>query len=211
MCADAEVRITFMRRLGLVGLVIALGIGIALPSAASVIEKISVARLQEDAEVIVIARVLSSRSVTRGGTIQTETQLAIERSWRGPEKGTLVVRTAGGSANGLTLLARGEASFPVGQKVLVFLYRSGSAYHPVGMFQGVWLVGAPERGVRSIDKTPPTQDISLDRMDRVKDMLVWPSNSNGAHLVALEKGPYAVDGGPRLISELLGNVTGGGR
>ena len=196
-------------RLALVTLVLVLAIGLASPSAASVIEKISLARLQDDAQVIAIAHVLSSKSVARGGTIQTETKLAISRSWRGPKDGTLVVRTAGGRANGMTLIARGEASFTPGQQVLVFLYRSGDAWRPVGMFQGVWRMGAGEHGAGDRGKTPPTQDVgSLDRAER---LLVWPSNANGAKLMALEGGPYAVDGGPRLVSELLGHIMGGGR
>jgi len=195
-------------RLTVAALVMMLGIGLALPSSASVIEKISLARLQGDAQVIAVARVISSKSVTRGGTIQTETKLAIDQSWRGPKDGTLLVRTAGGQKNGMTLIARGEAQFSQGQRVLVFLYRSGDAWRPVGMFQGVWLLSRSEEESGG-EKTHLTQD--AESTDRTKASLVWPSNANGAHLMALEAGPYAVDGGPRLISELLGNVTGGGR
>jgi len=209
MHSNRGTRSSGWRRLAVGTLVMVLGIGLALPSSASVIEKISLARLQDDAQVIAVARVLSSKSVTRGGTIQTETQLAIERSWRGPKDGTLVVRTAGGRANGLTLIARGEAQFSPGRLVLVFLYRSGDAWRPVGMFQGVWLMGRGELEADSRRMTHPTQDTgSLDRAER---SLVWPSNANGAKLLALEAGPYAVDGGPRLLSELLGNIAGGGR
>ena len=82
------------RRLGLVVLIAAVGIGLALPSSASVIEKISLKSLQEDAEVIAIARVVSSKSVTQAGTIQTKTVLAIERSWRGPKKGQHLLKIA---------------------------------------------------------------------------------------------------------------------
>ena len=210
MHSDHRTRNAGWSRLAITALAMVLGIGLAMPSSASVIEKISLARLQDDAQVIAVARVLSSKSVTRGGTIQTETRLAIERSWRGPKDGTLVVRTAGGQANGMTLIARGEAQFPLGRRVLVFLYRSGDAWRPVGMFQGVWLMRQSGRDTESgRGKTMPTQDSeSLGADER---SLVWPSNSTGAKLLALEPGPYAVDGGPRLISELLGKVTGGGR
>ena len=210
MHSDRGIRSAGWGRPAVAALVMVIGVGLALPSSASVIEKISLARLQDDAEVIAVARVLSSKSVTRDGTIQTVTKLAIAQSWRGPKEGTLVVRTAGGRANGMTLIARGEAQFSPGQRVLVFLYRSGSAWRPVGMFQGVWLLGPSERQAGgSGEMEHPTQD-SLTA-ERAQMSLVWPSSANGAHLMALEKGPYAVDGGPRLISELLGNVTGGGR
>jgi len=210
MHSDRGTRSAGWSRLVVATLVMVLGIGLALPSSASVIEKISLARLQDDAQVIAVARVLSSKSVTRGGTIQTETRLAIVRSWRGPKDGTVLVRTAGGRANGLTLIARGEAQFsPPGRLVLVFLYRSGDAWRPVGMFQGVWLMGPGDRDADGRGITHPTQDTGSP--DRAERSLVWPSKANGAKLLALEAGPYAVDGGPRLLSELLGNITGGGR
>jgi hypothetical protein len=175
-----------------------------------VIEKISIARLQNDAQLIAIARVVSSKSVTRGGSIQTETRLSIERSWRGPKDGNIVVRTAGGRANGLTLIARGEAQFPANGRVLVFLYRSGGAWRPVGMFQGVWRIARSGRDAGGDrEHTPPTQDLTL--RGHAERTLVWPSNANGARLLALESGPYAVDGGPRLISELIGKTMGGVR
>ena len=208
MRVNDEVRGGVRRRLVITVLALAIGIGLALPSSGSVIEKISIVRLQNDAEAIAVARVVSSKSVTRGCTIQTETLLSIDRSWRGPRKGTLLVRTAGGRANGVTLLVRGEPQFSPGQEVLVFLYRSGDAWRPVGMFQGVWLMGGIERDARSIGKTQPTQDGSVDSAER---MLVRPSGAHGAKLMALEPGPYAVDGGPRLISELLGKIAGGRR
>ncbi len=209
MHSDRGIRSAGWGRPAIAALVMVLGIGLALPSSASVIEKISLARLQDDAQVIAVARVLSSKSVTRGGTIQTETRLAIELSWRGPKDGTLLVRTAGGQKNGLTLIARGEARFSPGQLVLVFLYRSGDAWRPVGMFQGVWLLDESEQDAGGMDKTHLTQDAGP--IERARRSLVWPSNATGAHLIALEEGPYAVDGGPRRISELLGNVTGGSR
>ena len=79
----------------------------------------------------------------------------------------------------------------------------------VGMFQGVWVLGRSEEHAGGAEMAHLTQDaVSTERPE---SSLVWPSSANGAKLLALEAGPYAVDGGPRLISELLGNVTGGGR
>ena len=177
------------KTVALVGLLLA---ALAMPASASVLERLPLKRLKKRAEAVVVARVVSSHGVWADGRIETETVLAIERSWRGPSSGRLRLRTHGGEVGKLRMLVRGAPGFTRNERVLLFLYRGKEAWRPVGMFQGVWRLDPTG------SSNAPTQR-----------QLAWPSSTSGARLVELRPGPYAVDGGPRQLSELVGGLSGG--
>lgn len=198
--------------LAVVALLVALSVSVASAASASILARVSLDTLRTRSDVVAIGRVVASRPVFLDGTIQTETFVAIERSFRGPASGTLRLLTLGGSIGGTRLTVAGSPSFSPDERVLVFLYEGPSGLRPVGMFQGVWRF-APER----VDVRRPKPRYGLDAEETIDDAddlpfdMVWPSSSGGASLVDLEPGPYAVDGGPRTLLGLLGELTGGNR
>ena len=114
--------------------------------------------------------------------------------------------TPGGTYGNVSLIVRGVPRFSFAEKVLVFLYEDAAGLHPTGMFQGVWRI------------PPDDERVSEEALNKPRiapfpagEQLAWPSASGGATLVDLEPGPYAVDGEPRDISELVGSFWGGGR
>ena len=193
-----------------------LALALTTTASASILARVSLETLRTDSDVIAIGKVLFSRSVFLDGTIQTETFVGIERSFRGPASGTLRVLTLGGTVDGTTLTVPGAATFSDGERVLVFLYDGDGDLRPVGMFQGVWRFRPGEDDVDDFEplefKSTDFEDIE-DRLDRDDDEpqveMLWPSPSGGAAMVNLEPGPYAVEDGPRSVLELLGELAGG--
>ena len=160
-----------------------LGVGLTGASVlnASVLEKLTLRGLQDRAEAVVTARVLSSHSVWTGQTIETETLVRVKKGWHGVERGRLAIRTPGGTIDSRRLLVPGAPEFTRNEEVILFLYRtSADHWRPVGLFQGVWRVD-PERPARAL-----------------------ASQAGGAGLVALELGPYAVDRGEFRVKQLVG-------
>ncbi|MFQ5743243.1 MAG: hypothetical protein ACE5HV_06600 [Acidobacteriota bacterium] len=185
----APIRDSRPRALALASSLLVLGIIQAVPASGSVLERLSLERLQEGAKIISIARVVRTRGLRSGGRIETEAILSIEHSFRGPKRGRLRVRVAGGQLGDRRMMVRGAPTFTAGERVLVFLYARGKSYRPVGMFQGVWRLDP------SAPVSPPPA------------MVVYPSSAAGAELVALRPGPYALGDGPRSISELVGDAS----
>ena len=174
--------------------------------AAGLLARVSLETLQTTSDVVAIATVVSSQSVFLGGTIQTSTTLAVQRSFKGPGGATLTILTPGGTYGNVNLIVRGTPSFTAHEEVLVFLYADAAGLHPTGMFQGVWRISPAAN--RDFGEALNQTRIGGPLGAGVR--MAWPSSSGGATLVDLEPGPYAVDGQPRSISELLGSLTGGG-
>ncbi len=141
---------------------------------------LTAAELRAAAEVIVLGKVLSTRTVAGGGRIETEARVRVLEAWRGRARRTLRVRVPGGAIDGRRLIVPGAPSFARGERVLLFLYRDGGAWRPVGLFQGVW------RG-RADD--PAT---------------VLASDAGGAALLAPARGRAAVERRSWSVAELVG-------
>ena len=175
--------------------------------ATGLLARLSLETLQTKSDVVAIGTVVSSQPVFLGGTIQTSTIFAVQRSFKGPGGATLTILTPGGTYGNVNLIVRGTPSFTAGEEVLVFLYADSAGLHPMGMFQGVWRI--------SPDADPESDDASnqngIGRRFPAGVRMAWPSSSGGVTLVDLEPGPYAVDGLPRGIPELLGDLRGGGQ
>ncbi len=175
--------------------------------AAGLLARVSLETLQTTSDVVAIGTVVSSQAVFVGGTIRTSTTLAVRQSFKGAGGAVLTILTPGGTYGNVSLIVRGAPSFTVGQELLVFLVEDADGLHPTGMFQGVWRL-APAADSAFIEAS---SDDGIDGPLPAGGRMAWPSSSGGVTLVDLEPGPYAVDGEPRGISELLGSLLGGGQ
>ncbi|HMY57422.1 MAG TPA: hypothetical protein PKL17_15415 [Pseudomonadota bacterium] len=177
-----------MRRLGMREIALCCGLlwgAVAvIPSNASatVMTKLSLADMTARAEHVLLGRVEQIRSRMlpgHDGLIVTEVQIRCTRSIRGQKEGALVqVRHLGGSVGELGQKVFGEASYQVGEEVVLFLEPREGALYAVGMAQGkmhvdrsngnarvsVDLGGAELIAPTGNDALPTAQGIALDAL-----------------------------------------------
>lgn len=156
--------------------------GVGSTARASVLTKLSLADMTARAEHVFWGRVerLESKFVKgHDGVIITEVQIRCQRSIRGAKEGSLVtVRHLGGTVGELGQKVFGEASYQVGEEVVLLAeLREGSLY-AVGMAQGklhidrstgsprvqVDLGGADLVTPNGLDRSPTAQGIALDTL-----------------------------------------------
>jgi len=126
----------------------------ATPADGSVVEGLELEELAAEADRIVLGRVLFSESfLRRGGQIWTWHRIEVEREIRGtaPDEHEVIVETMGGQIGEIGMRVEGEATFQVGERVLVFAHGGGpyAAFRTVGMGQGVMRVRR-EKGVDTV-------------------------------------------------------------
>jgi hypothetical protein len=124
------------------------------PAEGSVVEGLELEELAGEAERIVLGRVLFSESfLRRDGQIWTWHRIAVERGIGGsaPADDEVIVETMGGQIGEIGMRVEGEATFAVGERVLVFIHGGGpyKAFRTVGMGQGVMRVRR-ENGVDTV-------------------------------------------------------------
>lgn len=124
------------------------------PAEGSVVEGLELEELAGEADRIVLGRVLFSESfLRRDGQIWTWHRIAVERGIDGsaPAEDEVIVETMGGQIGEIGMRVEGEASFAVGERVLVFVHGGGpyKAFRTVGMGQGVMRVRR-EHGVDTV-------------------------------------------------------------
>ncbi len=129
----------------------------ASPADGSIVQGLELEELTEKAERIVLGRVLFSESfLHQNGQIWTWHRVAVEQEIRGraPDEQELIIETLGGQIGDIGMRVEGEATFSVGERVLVFASGGGpySAFRTVGMAQGVMRVRA-ERGVDTVHQS----------------------------------------------------------
>ncbi|MGB5416459.1 MAG: hypothetical protein WBN01_17630 [Polyangiales bacterium] len=117
----------------------------AAPADGSVVQGLELEELTAEADRIVLGRVLFSESfLRRDGQIWTWHRIEVEREIRGnaPDEDEVIVETMGGQIGEIGMRVEGEASFQLGERVLVFVHGGGpySAFRTVGMAQGVMRV-----------------------------------------------------------------------
>lgn len=108
---------------------------------ASLVEALDLAALVAESEQVVVGRVLSQTSrYDERGRIVTDTALQVEETLKGDQApgAAILVRRLGGVVDDIGMRVAGEASFTVGESVLLFgaRLRSGSVMRTVGMAQG---------------------------------------------------------------------------
>ncbi len=158
---------------------------VAVPVEASVLRGLTVKQLRDRAETIVAGKVISVRTERSDGRIETVARVRVQRRWRGTKDRVVTVRTLGGRLGGRRLLVAGAATLQRGDHVLLFLYRNGEQWRPVGMFQGVW------------------------RLDGEDAEIARASDSGGASLLRPASGAPAVETPARTVRQLAGRVRGG--
>ncbi|MGB5504063.1 MAG: hypothetical protein WBM75_16820 [Polyangiales bacterium] len=126
----------------------------ASPANASVVQGLELEELAAEADRIVLGRVLFSESfLRRDGQIWTWHRIEVEREIRGhaPDQDEMIVETMGGQIGEIGMRVEGEASFQLGERVLVFVHGGGpyTAFRTVGMGQGVMRVRR-EKGVEIV-------------------------------------------------------------
>lgn len=125
---------------------VGLGLGLLLALAgrsahASLVEALDLPALVGEAEHVVVARVVSETShYDERGRIVTDTTLQVEETLKGDRApgAAIVVRRLGGVVDDIGMRVAGEASYTIGENVLVFgtRFRAGGALRTVGMAQG---------------------------------------------------------------------------
>ena len=124
------------------------------PADGSVVQGLELEELAAEADRIILGRVLFSESfLRRDGQIWTWHRIEVEREIRGhdPDQRELIVETMGGQIGEIGMRVEGEATFQVGERVLVFAHGGGpyAAFRTVGMGQGVMRVRR-EKGVDTV-------------------------------------------------------------
>ncbi len=133
---------------------ISLALFSAAPADGSVLEGLELEELASEADHIVLGRVLFSESfLRRDGQIWTWHRIEVEREilGNGTDEREVIVETMGGQIGEIGMRVEGEASFQVGERVLVFVHGGGpyTAFRTVGMGQGVMRV-RKERGIETV-------------------------------------------------------------
>ncbi|NNE18449.1 MAG: hypothetical protein HKN10_08235 [Myxococcales bacterium] len=140
----------------------------AAPAGGSVVQGLELEELAAEADRIVLGRVLFSESfLRRDGQIWTWHRIGVEREIRGnaPDEDEVIVETMGGQIGEIGMRVEGEASFQVGERVLVFVHGGGphAAFRTVGMGQGVMRVRR-EKGLDTVRQS--REGLLLVRQDR---------------------------------------------
>lgn len=156
--------------------------GVGSTARASVLTKLSLADMTARAEHVFWGRVerLESKFVQgHDGVIITEVQIRCQRSIRGAKEGSLVtVRHLGGTVGELGQKVFGEASYQVGEEVVLLAEPREGFLYSVGMAQGklhidrstgsprvqVDLGGAELVTPNGLDRSPTAQGIALDTL-----------------------------------------------
>src|SRR3984957_584429 len=102
----------------------ALDTGTAATASATTLERMSVAKMTQNAQLVVRAQCPANSVAWDGGEIWTFTSFEVEDSWKGAPTGAaqqVTVRLLGGSAGNLTSTVSGVPRFRPGEEVILFL------------------------------------------------------------------------------------------
>jgi hypothetical protein len=110
-------------------------------------------------DVILTGRILSVRCQWSPdhSAIFSDAELSVDEVWKGlPAGDRVVVRTFGGRVGDVALEVEGAARFDSGERVVVFLRRSGLVYSPFGMRFGKYQIVGMGAASMAIGAPPPT-------------------------------------------------------
>jgi hypothetical protein len=98
--------------------------GMSATASATTLERMSIAKMTEHAQLVVRARCVANTVAWDGGEIWTFTSFEIEDSWKGAPTGAaqqVTVRLLGGTVGNLTSTVSGVPRFRAGEEVILFL------------------------------------------------------------------------------------------
>jgi hypothetical protein len=93
-------------------------------ASATTLERMSIAKMTQNAQLVVRAQCLANSVAWDGGEIWTFTSFEVEDSWKGAPSGAalqVTVRLLGGSVGNLTPTVSGVPRFRPGEEVILFL------------------------------------------------------------------------------------------
>jgi hypothetical protein len=102
----------------------AVHVGSAPMVTATTLERMSVAKMTQSAQLVVRAQCLGNSSAWDGGEIWTFTSFEVEDAWKGAPSGAaqqVIVRLLGGSVGNLSSTVSGVPRFRPGEEVILFL------------------------------------------------------------------------------------------
>ncbi|MGA9569135.1 MAG: hypothetical protein WBS17_03555 [Candidatus Acidiferrales bacterium] len=116
----------------------------ALTASATTLERMSVAKMTQVAQLVVRARCVANSSAWHDGEIWTFTSFAVEDAWKGAPSGAaqrLTVRLLGGSVGDLSSTVSGVPRFRPGEEVILFLQPTARGdYSIVSWVQGTFRI-----------------------------------------------------------------------
>lgn len=121
-----------------------------VPAAASTFLAMSQAELVAQSDAVVVGEVLQVQSFRdeSGSFVITEAMVQVDETFTGSADSVVVVRTAGGTVDGYTVMAHGFPQFEAGERVVLFLSDDGAeASKVVGYRLGQYRVVTNSRGV----------------------------------------------------------------
>jgi len=115
---------------------------LAAPALASAALQMDVPALTAAATDVIDGQVVSSRSVWTGDHRRIVTRVVVEvrEAWKGGATGRITVVQPGGELDGIGQHVSGVAALSSGERVVLFLERSGAQHRIVGLAQGVYRV-----------------------------------------------------------------------
>jgi hypothetical protein len=119
---------------------------LAGPVLASVAVRMDVATLTAASTDVVDGRVISSTPEWTGDHRRIVTRVVVEvrETWKGTATGRIIVVQPGGERDGIGQRVSGVAPLPEGDRVVLFLERTGAQHRVVGLAQGVYRVLPPD-------------------------------------------------------------------
>jgi hypothetical protein len=140
--------------------------GRATTAAATTLERMSVAKLTQHAQLVVRAQCLGNSVGWDGGEIWTFTSFEVEDSWKGAPSGAaqqVTVRLLGGSVGNLTSTVSGVPRFRPGEEVILFLQPTARGdFSIVSWVQGTFRI---HRDARSGAETVIQDTAAFDTYD----------------------------------------------
>lgn len=121
-----------------------------VPAAASTFMAMSQGELVAQSDAVVVGEVLQVQSFRdeTGSFVITEAMVQVQETLTGSADSVVVVRTAGGTVDGYTVVAHGFPQFEEGERVVLFLSEDGAeASKVVGYRLGQYRVVTNSRGV----------------------------------------------------------------
>lgn len=163
--------------------VVTLWLGLAGPAHASVLLAMDLETLTSSADRVLVGTVekVESHYVSPSSRyIVTDVTVRSERNLLGVPEGTLfVVRKLGGTVGELGQLVHGEATYRVGEEVLLFASERQGSFYAVGMAQGAMHVSRDSAGVRRVgmdlsgaELAGPAQTLAAAQSGRTLDEVV---------------------------------------